>query len=29
MATLYHQVWIAAPVAEVYRAISTEDGIGR
>jgi uncharacterized protein YndB with AHSA1/START domain len=28
MATLYHQVWIAASTAKVFEAISTEDGIG-
>jgi uncharacterized protein YndB with AHSA1/START domain len=26
--TLYHQVWIDAPTARVYEAISTEAGIG-
>lgn len=28
MATLYHEVWIHAPTAKVYQAISTADGIG-
>src|SRR5262245_56996808 len=28
MATLYHQVWIAAPSARVFEAITTEAGIG-
>ena len=28
MATIYHQVWINAPVAKVYEAISTADGLG-
>ena len=28
MATLYHQVWINAPQATVYDAVSTPDGIG-
>lgn len=27
MATIYHQVWINAPVAKVYEAISTADGL--
>ncbi len=27
MATLYHQVWINAPAARVYEAISTAEGI--
>ena len=27
MATIYHQVWINAPVAKVYEAISTPDGL--
>ena len=27
MATIYHQVWINAPVAKVYEAISTGDGL--
>lgn len=27
MATIYHQVWINAPVAKVYEAVSTADGI--
>ena len=29
MATLYHQVWINAPVAKVYEATSTADGLGK
>jgi hypothetical protein len=29
MATLYHQVWIDAPVAKVYEGISTAEGLGR
>ena len=29
MATLYHQVWVNAPTAKLYEAISTETGIGR
>ena len=29
METLYHQVWMDAPVAKVYEAISTADGLGR
>lgn len=28
MATLYHQVWMNAPAAKVYEAISTADGLG-
>jgi uncharacterized protein YndB with AHSA1/START domain len=28
MATIHHQVWINAPVAKVYEAIATADGIG-
>jgi uncharacterized protein YndB with AHSA1/START domain len=28
MATLYHQVWIDAPVAKVYEALSTASGLG-
>lgn len=28
MATIYHQVWINAPAARVYNAISTAEGIG-
>ena len=28
MATLRHEVWINAPTATVYGAISTADGIG-
>jgi uncharacterized protein YndB with AHSA1/START domain len=28
MATLYHQVWVNAPTAKLYEAISTEKGIG-
>lgn len=28
MATLHHEVWIDAPIAEVYGAISTPDRIG-
>ena len=27
MATLYHQVWINAPAARVYEALSTAEGI--
>jgi uncharacterized protein YndB with AHSA1/START domain len=27
MATIYHQVWINAPVAKVYEALSTAEGI--
>ena len=29
MAVLYHQVWINSPVAKVYEAISTAEGLGR
>ncbi len=29
MATLYHEVWINAPTAKVYQAISTADGISK
>lgn len=29
MATLYHQVWINAPVGRVYEAISTAKGLSR
>src|SRR5215204_6485733 len=29
MATIYHQVWINAPVAKVYELISTAEGISR
>ncbi len=29
MATIHHQVWINAPPAKVYEAISTADGLGR
>lgn len=29
MATIHHQVWIHAPPAKVYEAISTADGLGR
>jgi len=29
MATLYHQLWINAPAAKVYEAISTADGLSR
>ena len=28
MATLYHQVWINAPIAKVYEALATADGLG-
>ena len=28
MTTLYHQVWIDAPVANVYPAIATAEGLG-
>lgn len=28
MATLYHQVWIDAPVSRVYEALGTADGLG-
>jgi uncharacterized protein YndB with AHSA1/START domain len=28
MATLYHQVWIEAPVAKVYEAIAAAEGLG-
>lgn len=28
MATLYHQVWINAPVSRVYKALATADGLG-
>jgi uncharacterized protein YndB with AHSA1/START domain len=28
MATLYHQVWMTAPLAKVYEAISTAEGLG-
>jgi hypothetical protein len=28
MATLYHQVWIDAPVAKVYEALATAEGLG-
>ena len=28
MATLYHQVWINAPVSKVYEALATADGLG-
>ena len=28
MATLYHQVWIDAPVSKVYGALATADGLG-
>jgi uncharacterized protein YndB with AHSA1/START domain len=28
MATLYHQVWINASVAKVYKALATADGLG-
>ena len=28
MATIYHQVWINAPTAKVYEAISTAEAIG-
>lgn len=27
MTTLYHQVWIDAPVAKVYAAIATAEGL--
>lgn len=29
MTTLYHQVWIDAPVANVYSAVVTAEGLGR
>lgn len=29
MATLYHQVWIDAPVATVYEALATAEGLGQ
>lgn len=29
MTTLYHQVWIDAPVAKVYEALATAEGLGR
>lgn len=29
MATLHHQVWINAPVAKVYEALATAEGLGR
>jgi uncharacterized protein YndB with AHSA1/START domain len=29
MTTLYHQVWIDAPVQRVYEALATADGLGR
>lgn len=29
MATLYHQVWIDAPVSKVYDALATAEGLGR
>jgi uncharacterized protein YndB with AHSA1/START domain len=29
MATIYHQVWIEAPVAKVYAAIATAEGLGK
>jgi uncharacterized protein YndB with AHSA1/START domain len=29
MATLYHQVWMSAPIGKVYGAISSADGLGR
>ncbi len=29
MATLYHQVWINAPVSKVYEALATADGLGK
>ena len=29
MATIYHQLWINAPVAKVYELISTAEGISR
>jgi uncharacterized protein YndB with AHSA1/START domain len=28
MATLYHQVWIEAPLARVYEAVATVEGLG-
>jgi uncharacterized protein YndB with AHSA1/START domain len=28
MATIYHQVWISAQAAKVYKAISTAEAIG-
>jgi uncharacterized protein YndB with AHSA1/START domain len=28
MATLYHQVWIDAPVSTVYKALATAEGLG-
>lgn len=29
MATLYHQVWINAPVSKVYDALATAEGLGK
>jgi hypothetical protein len=29
MATLYHQVWINAPVPKVYQALASADGLGK
>lgn len=29
MATLHHQVWINAPVARIYEALATAEGLGR
>ena len=29
MATLHHQVWINAPVARIYEALATAQGLGR
>jgi hypothetical protein len=29
MATLYHEVWINAPVSKVYEALATADGLGK
>lgn len=29
MATLYHQVWINAPLSTVYDALATADGLGK
>ncbi len=29
MATIYHQVWIDAPAAKVYEALSTAEGLGK
>jgi uncharacterized protein YndB with AHSA1/START domain len=29
MATIYHQVWIDAPVSRVYEAIATAEGLGK